>query len=273
MLVNGGRCGWAGVSLAVAAVISTLGFGCGSRTSMVDSDVYGVGSDSVGSGGTNNVDPNPVGSAGKKPTGGGLLGNGGATSSPGSPGGASGVDPSLALSACQRYCPGYGAQCQKRLKGQDCMPTCQGELDGFGATCQALGIQALDCLAPFFSPKGGACDPAVNRALTMCSGVVTAFEYCKEAMTTGPKMPTPTPTPTPTPIDVTSCPTAGGVGGSTECKMLFSCPNGQYETYCSPSPQNPNLANCECNSPNGIQTVTQLMQSANACFDAAYACQ
>jgi hypothetical protein len=279
MLVNGGRSGWArGVSLAAAVVVlgsfSALGFGCGSRTSMLDPDVYGVGTENVGSGGTNNNDPTPIGSAGKKPSGGGVIGNGGATSSTGNKGGASGVDPSLASTPCQQYCPGYSSQCPKLLKGQDCTYTCQAELNGYGPNCQALGIQAINCLAPFFSPKGGACDPAVNRALTLCSGIVTAFTSCKGGASPGTPTPTPTPAGTPARIDVTSCPTMGDVGGpSPECKMLFSCPNGSYETYCARNQQNPSLTDCTCWGPDGTQTMTQLMQSANVCFDAAHVCQ
>ncbi len=184
------------------------------------------------------------------------------------------MDPGLALSPCQQYCPGYGAQCQKRLKGQDCMPTCQGELNGYGSTCQALGIQTLNCLAPFFSPNGGACDPAVNRALTMCSGIVTAFENCKEGTTTGPKMPTPTPTPTPKPKptgDIGSCASMGSGGPGEDCKMVFSCANGLYETHCEVFQGD--KADCTCVSPNGTQIMTRVARSMSMCLDAAFFCQ
>ncbi len=273
MLVNGGRSGRARVGSFAAAVgvlglISTLGFGCGSRTSMLDPDVYGVGAENVENGGSiNNVTPKPIGTAGKA-TGGVVLGNGGASSSSGSKGGASGVDPALSIPQCRQYCPGYAAQCQKRLKGQDCLSTCQGELNGSGSTCQMLGILALSCLTPFFSANGGACDPAVNRALTACGPIVDAFEECK----TGPAT-NPAPVGMPTRGDVTSCPSMGGVGGpSPECKMLFSCPNGSYTTYCSSNRQNPAYTDCVCLGPGGTQTMTQLMQSANVCFDAAHVC-
>ncbi len=276
MLVNGGRSGRARVVSFVAAAsvfgwMSVVGFGCGSRTSMLDPDVFGAGTDSVARGGSSNVHPTPMGSAGKPASGGVLLGNGGAAS--GSKGGASGLDPSLALTPCQKYCPAYGAQCAKRLKGQDCMPTCQGELNGSGPTCQVLGIQALNCLTPFFSANGGPCDPAVDRALTLCSGIVNAFEDCKKGASIGPKQPTtPPPAPTPGRVDVLSCPTPA-VAIGPECKILFSCANGDYETYCSRNGQNPSLTDCVCTSPNGMQTMTQLMQSANVCFDAAHVCQ
>ncbi len=66
----------------------------------------------------------------------------------------------------------------------------------------------------------------------------------------------------------------GGFGGpSPECKMLFSCPNGNYATYCSWDKKNPNVTECVCTSPTGAQVTTLLMQSANVCFDAGHACQ
>ena len=79
---------------------------------------------------------------------------------------------SVAVTPCQQYCPGYSTQCGKLLKGQDCLSTCQGELNGYGPKCQGLGIGALNCLTPFFSARGGPCDPAVNRALTACGDPV-----------------------------------------------------------------------------------------------------
>lgn len=91
MLVNGGRSGWARVG-SCAALVGVLGListiGCGSRTSMLDPDAYGVGHENVGNGGSGNLGPKPNGSAGKATSGGGLLGNGGASSS-GSRGGSS----------------------------------------------------------------------------------------------------------------------------------------------------------------------------------------
>jgi hypothetical protein len=241
---------------------------------MLDPDAYG--SSSGGSGGGSGSGPAPITHAGKNSTGGGLAGKGGTSSgAPGSSGSTSlggkvgaGTNPDLSLVPCQQYCPGYGTQCVKRLNGQACLPTCQSELNNFGPACQTLGISALRCLTPFFTPNGRDCDVAVNRALTQCSVIVKAFQDCKQGVST----PTPGPQPTPT-VDVASCPSMGSStsdGGS--CQQFFSCPSGTFMTFCSPSGMSQPLAECNCVSPSGAQVGTLLLASPDACFNAANLC-
>jgi hypothetical protein len=262
------------VSVGLAGLLNTLG--CGSRTSMLDPDAYDPGTDNVSGGGSRTVDPPPVGVAGKPSTGGSSVGIGGSSVATGGSsiatsgssstiqGGASGVDPSLSVQICQQYCPGYALQCGKRLNGQPCMPTCEAELDGSGPVCQSLGVQTLICLTPFFGATGEACEPAVNRALTACGAIAAAFTDCKAGGgKSGPKQPTP--------FDIASCKSAGSAADPSDCKALFSCPNGQYETYCSTSQTG--ISDCACISPNGSQTMGRFTQSTDVCFRAASVCQ
>src|SRR3954465_5430837 len=115
MLVLGGRSRWTRV-VSVAGVAGVLGFrstaGCGSRTSMLDPDLYGY--DFAGDG--NSDVPLPIGNAGTKATGGTGTVSGGRGGRPSQPmpatGGKGGsVNPGLAVAPCERYCPGYSTDC------------------------------------------------------------------------------------------------------------------------------------------------------------------
>jgi hypothetical protein len=236
---------------------------------MLDADAYGVsagrgGTSSIGHAGTSSVGhagTSSIGSAGRPG------GSGGATSMPiagtGS-GASSGVDPTLATSVCQQYCPNYGTQCRKRLKGQECLPTCQGELTNFGPVCQNLGVNALRCLTPFFSPQGGDCDAAVNRALTQCGKVVDAFEACKKNFAPGTGTVSP---------NVASCPRNIGPDNSGSCTEVFDCANGPFVTFCTPSPQSM-LLECGCAPPSGAAVPTGLLPfTADPCLAAAKLCR
>lgn len=226
---------------------------------MLDPDAYALGTENVGGGGIGSVDPG----AGKPSTGIGLLGNAGMSS--GTQGGASGVDQTLAVQPCQQYCASYGTQCAKHLQGLVCQPNCEREVSAAGPVCQAIGIQTLNCLTPYFSAKGGACDPAVTQALTSCGPLLNAFEDCKNGGAVSPNPPTPPP------VDVASCPSVGTSGDPSECWASFTCASGTYQTHCLTSPSG--LRNCTCIAPGGAQSVTQLMPSANVCFDAVSACR
>jgi hypothetical protein len=239
---------------------------------MLDPDAYGTSSSGSGGGGTNQT---PIAHAGKTSTGGAPIGNGG-TGSSGSPGASGsssvggkiggGTNPDLSLAPCQQYCPGYGTQCAKRLNGQQCLPTCQSELNGFGPACQTLGVSALRCLTPFFSPQGGDCNAAVNRALGTCGTIVNAFEDCKQGVS-------PTPMTTPTPIiDVGSCPSIGGGAADGGCHQFFSCGSGTFATLCSPSPMSQPLLDCSCVSPSGAHAAGLMSASPDACLNAAKLC-
>jgi len=261
MLVTGGRFGWArlvwlgGVSCGVLGLGSTAA--CGSRTSMLDPDVY-----SVGEGGSSNT--NPLGNAGKSSSSGGRpVGTAGTGATVGG-GKASGVDPSVAVGVCQQYCPGYSSQCKKRLKGQECIPTCQGELNNFGPVCQALGVKALSCLTPFFSPGGGDCDGAVNRALAQCGGIVTQFEECKKDFSRSPGNPS---------LNfVGSCERSGGPMDQGNCGQIFNCSNGPYITTCTRSAQSAKQLDCSCVTPNGQTLDARLPASGDPCLDATALC-
>lgn len=270
MLVTGGRFGWAralwsgALVLGVGALVGTAA--CGSRTSMLDPDAY---YGTIGGGG--GTSSSPTGHAGKTSSGsaGHPTGTGGATTTPigGTGSGATtGVDPSRASVTCQQYCPGYGTQCVKRLKGRECLPTCQGELTTFGPICENLGINALQCLTPFFSPQGGNCDDAVNRALTQCGKIVQAFEDCKKQFSSGKS-------PGGLPVGgVASCPRTSGPTPGGNCAEIFDCNNGPYVTSCNLSPQTM-LLDCGCVSPSGNAPTARLPFTSDPCLAAAALCQ
>ena len=263
MSVHGGRPGWVRV-VGFAATVSVLGSiatACGSRTSMLDSDAYGFDDGVDGTAGGASV-PGP-GTAGKSSSGAGLLGRAGsgATTPVGGP--ANGVDTTLALTPCQQYCPGYGSQCKKRLEGQDCLTTCQGELNGFGTSCQTLGINALRCLTPFFSANGGDCNAAVNRALAQCGMIVSAFDSCKKTVAGSP-------TTTKPGNNFSSCKRSGG-GDQTSCKESFYCGDGDYVTFCQFSASSM-LLDCGCVNPRGQMATGFLPPAGDICLDATALC-
>jgi hypothetical protein len=274
-MVHGGKVRWARL-LALSSWGGVLGLGgtagCGGRTSMLDPEAYAFSSGGDGGGAA-------IGVAGKTMGGGSsIIGKGGAATSPGK-GSASNVDPSLSVAPCQRYCPSYGTQCAARLHGQDCFDACQGEVNGSGSACQALGINSLRCLTPFFTIGGGNCDVAVNNALASCGMVVDAFEKCKMGGKPAPAMPAPVPTPAPMPmpapppvVDVTTCASMGGDGGSMSCKQAFQCPDGFYETTCSLPPQMAGLAVCTCFRPDGQVVNVSLQPHGKPCWEAAAFC-
>lgn len=262
MLVTGGRFGWARLVWLGGFAIGVLGLGgtaaCGSRTSMLDPDAY-----SVGEGGSSNT--SPLGNAGKSSPGSGgrPIGAAGTTAAIGGSN-SSGVDPSIAVGVCQQYCPGYSSQCQKRLKGQACIPTCQGELNNFGPVCQALGVKALSCLTPFFSRGGVDCDGAVNRALAQCSGIVTQFEECKKDFSASPGNPSFN--------FISSCERSGGPMDDGNCAQIFNCTNGPYITLCNPSGSSSKQLQCSCVTPNGQTLEARLPASGDPCLDATALC-
>ena len=251
---------------AAVAVLAPLGTACGSRTSMLDSDAYGSDSEGVvGVAGSANAPGS--GTAGKSTNGTGAPGRAGSSSTTPAGGAANSLDPTLALSPCQQYCPGYGTQCKPRLEGKECLSTCQGELNGYGTSCQTLGINALLCLTPFFSANGGDCNAAVNRALAQCGMIVAAFDSCKKGVSGSSTPSTPS-----KPISaLASCPRSGG-GDATSCVQAFACNEGSYVTFCS-LPPGSMLLDCGCVSPNGQMVSVSLPPSSNVCVDAAAFCQ
>jgi hypothetical protein len=264
----------------IGAVSVLLGCGaslvtaCGGRTSALDPDIYWTN----GGGGSSAILPQ----AGRSGSGGqpgiaGSVASGGVSSKPGKPN-AGNVDPSLAIVPCQNYCPGFGTQCAQLVMGPDCLSACNGETNGFGARCQALAIQSLNCLAPFFTPGGNpnACTAAVQRALTKCGKAVDAFEKCKAEVSgepmIGAPIPTPTPMPMPTPagFDLAQCAPGSPLTQDSACKQDWSCPDGEYITFCSPG-QN-NLSDCGCYKANGEMISGQQPTQNGACVVATELC-
>lgn len=247
------------VACGVAGLLVTAA--CGSRTSMLDPDAYDVSQSEGGS------STRPSGNAGKPSSNAGKPSSSaaGATSTPSGGASNSTVDPGLAVQPCQQYCPGYGTQCKKRLKGQDCLSTCQAELNSSGATCQALGVKTLACLGPFFSPNGGNCDGAVNRALTKCQGIVAEFEKCKDlAASTSGNDPS---------LDFfASCQRDGGPMDDGSCTQIFTCANGPYITFCNWAQDGTMLLDCTCATPKGEAFNGRLTHSADACLNATALC-
>jgi hypothetical protein len=234
---------------------------------MLDPDVYGVGMEGVGdddddTGGTPATGGRPNGTAGKSFGATGNAPSNGAAPSSGGKGGTTSTPMSEAVTACKAYCPGYGTQCAERLMGQDCFAACLNEVTGSGMRCQKLGIAALNCLQPFFTPGGFDCDSAVNRALSKCGKTVNNFEKCKGVPTPTPTMPVP-------PANVTDCPSMG-TGSQNYCQMSYACNNGTYNVYCNTDLQT-RVASCGCVRPDGAATGTSFMSTLDVCEIAAQA--
>lgn len=240
------------------SIVVLVAAGCGSRTSMLDPGIYETDTDGV-SGGRGGSSSSNV--AGGKPVA-------GSTSSGGKSNG-NALDPSLAVAPCANYCPGYGTQCAELLNpGQDCMATCQGELNGSGASCQKLGIEALNCLKPFFSPKGGSCKDAVAKGLAKCGKIVNQFQDCKKAAGNNPDAPQTTPTPA---FDPTTCPADEQVQPNN-CAAVYQCQTGPYVVVCDAPASSGPQASCQCFAPSGPPENVMVPAVANPCPIAARTC-
>jgi hypothetical protein len=257
MAVFGGRSGWVRAvaqGATFGSIVVLVAAGCGSRTSMLDPSLYESDADGVsGSGGAGGSSASNV--AGAKPVA-GSTSNGNV------------LDPSLAVAPCASYCPGYSTQCAELLNpGQDCMASCQAELNGSGMSCQRQGIDALNCLKPFFSPQGGSCKDAVARGLAQCGKLVNQFQACKKAAGNNSNSPQTMPTPA---FDPTTCPADEQVQ-QNNCLAIYQCQSGPYVVTCNaPSSSGPQ-ASCQCVAPNTLHDVT-VPAVANPCQLAAKTC-
>ncbi|HVY26980.1 MAG TPA: hypothetical protein VHB79_10525 [Polyangiaceae bacterium] len=280
MAVFGGKSRWARTLLGAVAcgAWSVLAFtACGSRTSILDQDLYldTAGTPSVGGGGRSGGVAGANARAGGgnsgvsgSGTGGGAGGSGGKSNVAGAGGKTNAVvDPDLAIAPCARYCPGYGTQCVVRLKGAECIPTCEGELNGFGQTCQTLGIKALTCLTPFFTPGGSNCDAAVGRALAKCKKVVDQFNACKKKASGG-NNPGPGTAPD---FDPTTCDATDHYADPSTCLYSYSCASGVYITTCSTDPST-GAASCICIQGDGSQQTVNIKGGPEACERGVSAC-
>ena len=214
----------------MAFVGTVAGLGCGGRTSVLDIDAYGVAGAGVASGGSFSAGGRPSGAGGKAGTG----------ATAGAPN-----QPAPTATQCAQYCSGYATTCAQKLNGQNCQQLCAAEIDGFGVTCQALGLAAIQCLAPFFKAGNLSCDVATNNALAQCGATLANFKSCETGNKSAPTpVPAPVPVPTPTPSDPLTCPYMGGADANS-CKYAFNCPDGAYTTICQPTPDG-TASSCTC---------------------------
>ena len=224
----------------MAFVGTIAGLGCGSRTSALDSDAYGVGGSSSASSGIGGGSSGAGGKAG---------GQAGTRATAGAPN-----QPTPTATQCAQYCSGYATTCAQKLKGQNCQQVCAAEIDGFGTACQALGLAAIQCLTPFFNAGNISCDVATNNGLRQCGTTLTNFKSCEGGNQSTPApAPTPVPTPTsaPTSSDPLACPNMGTYDANS-CEYFFTCPEGGYTTICQPTPDG-TAAYCTCY--HGVQSA------------------
>jgi hypothetical protein len=287
----GVRVGW-GINVSLALLFAA---GCGSRTSMLDSDAYtDEGDDDVimpgtgGKGGSTSPMPATGGksssggsgprggqaSRGGQPASGGA--SGGAFPSAGAPVGGSfgtaGTGVSTGGSAptpgtttqqiCTNYCKGYANTCSVELDGRDCVALCAAEVDGFGKSCQRLGLKAVKCLTPSFQKPNLSCGEATSQGLNRCGAGVNRFQECKRDVA-----------PTPVPTDPTPANCDGFASGDGQsCKMGLTCVDGNYTVGCQLL--NNGYYACNCYYPNGATANTQVNANGPefACGTAAQYC-
>jgi hypothetical protein len=222
------------VSGGGAVALTALVFsGCGGRTSSLDPEAY---------------DPSGFGSSSGGGSRGGSGGNASTAGAGAAPrGGAGGFDPSLATAPCQAYCAGYGTQCAANLNGLDCPTACEAELNVAGGRCQALGLETIRCLTPFFTPGGTGCRAASNRGLAVCGKLADEFGKCKTGTTAPPTMPT-----APTGgLDVTaSCQRAESISTQTGCLDIYVCGNQGYIVQCTKDSET-SAVRCTCGANEG----------------------
>jgi len=266
-------------------VVLSLAIACGGRTSALDSSDYDGSVDVVsGSGGKAGAVAGgkagaaaggkagaggapgaragaPTAAAGRPATTGGNggsrgIGGSGAQAATGGAGGSSST-PIEVASACKAHCSSYGFICGADVGA--CTRTCEQELNGARLDCRALGLAALQCVAPDFQVKGVTCASGTKIALGRCDRALHIFETCKGALFS-------TPVPRESVTDVSSC--AGMVSGDavSGCEARFSCNDGAYVIYCSG--QLP-LADCSCYDPAGTTHAGQVINEGKQCYVAA----
>jgi hypothetical protein len=220
-------------------LVSLLGAACGSRTSMLDSDAYS----STGLGGASNV-----------------AGSGNTSGNPGKGGSTNAVDPSMSLAACTAYCKGYRVQCSSELGNRDCLETCAEQVNGNGKLCQSLGIEALQCVAPYFPTTGPSqgCSAVTSRAAAACTPELTQFQTCELA---------PTPIPEPSPLDACE---VTEEKSPVDCIRVYECANGPYLVQCSRT--NDGAQDCSCIPPAGPIKFAMYGPNRDPCLIAALDC-
>jgi hypothetical protein len=209
---------------------------------MLDADAYS----NTGVGGASNV---------------GGAGNGsGSSGKAGSSGAPNAVDPSKSASACAAYCKGYRVHCSSELGNRDCLEACAQQVNANGEQCQALGIRALNCLAPRFATTGPSpgCNAALSGAAAACTSELISFQTCQ-----------PVPTPTPNPMPARDCRVTDG-GGSGDCIQVYECTDGPYVVQCISTGDGAQA--CSCIPPMGAVQFAMYGLSPNPCQTAALDC-
>jgi hypothetical protein len=198
--------------VSITSTLLVLGAGCGSRTSVLDVEAY--------------ASQGPENTAG---------------SANGDPGAA---DPQRSIPACASYCQGYKVKCAAQLSGRDCMATCAGEVNGNGKECQSLGIELLECLAPFVSPSSGSrtCQEAQDGGAIACQAQLARFSRCAKPAS----MPMPGPD---KPGLVDGC-TAAVSSAPDTCIRYYTCADGSYLVECVS--QLDGKFSCDCSFPSGM---------------------
>lgn len=283
MGVRSGTSWGSAVGMALLCVV-----GCGGRTSTLDPNAYSedevvyddddvIAPGTGGRPGTNG--PPPTGGTGIGAAGtatGGRPAAGGSTAAGGSVGtagttAAGGIGPGMpgsTATACLNYCSGYERACAKELEGRDCFGLCAGEVDGFGAGCQRLGVKALSCLTPYFQTPGLSCDESVAAGVGQCATAVSRFQQCK--LTQAPT-PTPTPNPVPLPPEPQTCAGGSGQGDQYYCSLSVMCSDGNYSVDCKW--QGNGNFECYCYWPDSFNSLIVVSEaSMNACYTAAQIC-
>jgi hypothetical protein len=186
------------------------------------------------------------------------------------------VDPKRSVPACESYCKGYKMKCAADLEGRDCMATCAGEVNKNGKECQALGIKALECLAPHFSSnsQNRTCELANSNGARACERALTQFASCAAPT----KNPNPNPKPDPGPGPGPAPGQSGLVNGcdasvssqSDICIRYYACMEGSYLIECV-SQLDGNYS-CNCSFPSGIAQGALYGPVADPCQVAGQDC-
>jgi hypothetical protein len=202
---------------------------------------------------------------------GGSVGRGGTGSAgtPSSMGGKPGTTPGTpATEPCKRYCSGYSVTCAQELEDDNCQLLCEDELNAATPACEALGIEAVKCLTPFFQPGNGNCESATNRGLVQCGATLAKFKMCSGAnpMPPGPG-PGPAPDPDPGIEDPATC-TKMGTVSPPWCQVTFACAKGLYDISCETNPDG-GAAHCTCYRGDRVMIFDlSLRPSSSACYQA-----
>ena len=223
----------------ITSALLVLGVGCGSRTSVLDVEAYASGGGSTAGSGNANGDPNVA-------------------------------DPQRSTPACASYCQGYKVKCAAELSGRDCMAICAGEVNGKGKECQSLGIEVLECLAPFFSASGPSrtCQAAQDDVSIACQSELGRFAQC--AKPTSMPMPNPGPRPDPGKAGLVDGCLAAVSTASDTCIRYYTCMDGSYLVECVS--QLDGKFSCACSFPSGVMQGAIYGAVSDPCVTAGTDC-